>query len=339
MVNQHYIIKIIRDFLIQKNILKVKNNCLEDIVTFFEYLVESKDKFNSAYLLNYLYSNISAKDVAKRKTTARDFEDFLAILFNGTITDEFKRENKNIETEGIFVENEFITKFVLSNKREKADLIFDQNYQVSVKTLIPSTTEINLGSFEKTAVFYLLDVEDYLNERKGKKVQLNNEIIEIGLGSRSLLKNLFKLLEANNKFEQFQSRFIKMAEVIFSDDLIIAIKNDLVMDLYFVKGQDFIDLLKNIIKTPEDFLSLVNRWEGNSIRIDRAKILKIAKHIHLDFNFLETSFLKHFQDFEDAISKLLVMYINTQSETYKELIFEEIEKIITIIDQNREVIN
>lgn len=33
------------------------------------------------------------------------------------------------------------------------------------------------------------------------------------------------------------------------------------------------------------------------------------------------------------------MYINTQSETYKELIFEEIEKIITIIDQNREVIN
>jgi hypothetical protein len=333
-------IQLIRDFLVQKNILKLQNNCLEDLFVFFEYLVSSKEKFNSAYLLNYLYSNISAKDVAKRKTTARDFEDFLATLFNGTVTDEFKRENKNIETKEIFVENEFITKFVLSNKREKADLIFDEGYQLSVKTLIASNTEINLGSFEKTALFYLLDVEDYLNERKGKRVKLNNnEIIEIGLGSRSLLKNLLKLLEVNNKFETFKSRFIKMSEVIFSDDLIIAIKNDLMMDLYFVKGQDFIDLLNNIIKTPEDFLRLVNRWEGNTIRVDRAKILNIAKHIHLDFHFLEMSFLKYFQNFEDSISKLLVMYINTQSETYKELIFEEIEKIMTIIDQNREVIN
>lgn len=152
MVNRHHIIKLIKEFLIEKGILKRQNSSLEDIGNFFEYLISSKEKFNSAYLLNYLYTNISSKEVAKRKTTARDFEDYLAILFNGIVTDELKRENKSIETKNLVIENEFITKFVLSNKREKADLIFDQGYQISIKTLISSNTEINLGSFEKTAL-------------------------------------------------------------------------------------------------------------------------------------------------------------------------------------------
>lgn len=196
------------------------------VVIFFSYLVNSRNKFNSAYLLNYLCKNISAKEVAKRKTSARDFEDFLSIIFNGIICDESPRVNNSDEGKNIFIENQFITNFVLSNRREKADIIFGDSYGLSVKTLILSNQEINLGSFEKTALFYLLDVEDYLNERKGKEVKFNNQTVEVGLGSKKLLKNLLELLKQKNQFKQFQERFINMAENIFCADFLIAIKND-----------------------------------------------------------------------------------------------------------------
>lgn len=338
MIARHDVLRLIRDFLIEKDYLKSHNSSLEDLATFFEYLVISKYKFNSAYLLNYLWKNISAQEVAKRKTSARDFEDYLSILFSGTISDEIKRANKNKFNQNIFVENEFITNFVLSNRREKVDLVFDNNYGLSIKTLINSNKEINLGSFEKTALFYLLDVEDYLNERKGKKIKLNNEVIEVGLGSRNLLNNLFKLLMYQNKFKTFQERFINMAENIFCADFIIAIKNDQIMDLYFLSSKNFIDLLKEIIISAEQFLTVVNRWEGNSIRVDRDKILNKAKHIKLDFTFLQTSILKNFSEFEENISKLLVIYINSPKSEYKKLIFEELDKIINTIDQNMGVI-
>lgn len=119
MIARHDVLRLIRDFLIEKDYLKSHNSSLEDLATFFEYLVISKYKFNSAYLLNYLWKNISAQEVAKRKTSARDFEDYLSILFSGTISDEIKRANKNKFNQNIFVENEFITNFVLSNRREK----------------------------------------------------------------------------------------------------------------------------------------------------------------------------------------------------------------------------
>lgn len=181
-------------------------------------------------------------------------------------------------------------------------------------------------------------MEDYLNERKGKKVKLNNEVIEVGLGSRNLLNNLFKLLMYQNKFKTFQERFINMAENIFCADFIIAIKNDQIMDLDFLSSKNFIDLLKEIIISAEQFLTVVNRWEGNSIRVDRDKILNKAKHIKLDFTFLQTSILKNFSEFEENISKLLVIYINSPKSEYKKLIFEELDKIINTIDQNMGVI-
>ncbi|MBF2056706.1 MAG: hypothetical protein IGQ45_05650 [Cyanobacterium sp. T60_A2020_053] len=339
MIAQHSIIKIIKEFLVEKQLLKSENTSITDFEDFFMYLIESRQKFNSAYLLNYLWKNISAKDMAKRKTSARDLEDYLSIIFNGIISDETKRVNKQIDNQDIFIENHFITNFVLSNRREKGDLIFANNYQLSIKTLIKTNKEINLGSFEKTALFYLLDVEDYLNERKGKEVKINNETLTVGLGSRNLLKNLLKLLEHNNKLKKFQERFIDMAEHIFSADFLIAIKDDEIMDLYFLPRRKFINLLKEIIIDIDKFLMVVNRWEGNSLRVDRSKILNISKHIKLDFRFLQDSILKDFSNFEEKISSLLVKYINDPQDNYKQLIFEELDKIINTIEQNREGIS
>lgn len=225
MVNSHEILRLVRGILVNKDILKSNYSKIEEIILDMNKIVLNKEDFNCAYLLNYLYQNISCKEVAKRKTTARDLEDYLAILFSGKITDEVKRENKNIKIS--IIENDFITNFTISNKREKADIIFNDNFALSVKTLMPDNHEINLGSFEKTALFYELDVYDYLGERKGKNGFIHQEEVKIGLGSRTLLKNLLLLIKEKDKYHIFKTRFLKMLKEIFSDDLLIAVKNDL----------------------------------------------------------------------------------------------------------------
>ncbi len=333
MTNNHNILKLLKDILIKNKNLKENYSDIDELVSFFEYLIKTRENFNSAYLLNYLYQNISAKDIAKRKTTARDFEDYLAILFNGKITDETKRQNSDNQIKQI--ENDFITNFTISNKREKADIIFDNDFALSVKTLIKNNKEINLGSFEKTAIFYELDIYDYLGERKGKEGLLNNQKVKIGLGSKALLKNLLLLLKEKNKYDIFKTRFLKMAKEIFADDMLIAIKNDIEMDLYFIKSNDFYNLFKNNIDDIDKFMIIVNRWEGNSIRVDREEFLKIATHIKLDFNFLNDSILKYFTEFEDKTTNILVKYINDvdNKELYQKQMCDEIEQIINLIEQ------
>jgi len=333
MVNNHSILKLLKEILVNSNNLKKSYSSLDETVEFFNYLNSTKENFNSAYLLNYIYQNISAKDVAKRKTTARDFEDYLSILFSGRITDEIQRRNDSITIPQI--ENDFITNFTISNKREKADIIFEDNFELSVKTLMLSNKEINLGSFEKTAVFHELDVYDFLTERKGKKGLLNGEEVKIGLGSKALLKNLLLLLKEKDNYNTFKIRFLKMAKEIFSDDMVIAIKNDLEMDLYFIKGEDFYNLFRDNINDINNFMSIVNRWEGNSIRVDREQFLNIATHVKLDFTFIQDSILKYFQEFEDKTTKILVKYINDidNKELYQKEMCAEIENIINLIEQ------
>jgi len=333
MTNNHNILKLLKDILIKNKKLKKKYSDIDEIVSFFKYLIDTKEDFNSAYLLNYLYQNISAKDVAKRKTTARDFEDYLEILFSGKVTDKTKRQNSDIKIEKI--ENDFITNFTVSNKREKADIIFDENFSLSVKTLMINNKEINLGSFEKTALFYELDIYDYLGERKGKIGILNGKEVEIGLGSKKLLKNLLLLLKEKGNYNIFKIRFLKMAKEIFADDMLIAIKNDLEMDLYFIKSNDFYKLFQDSIDNIEDFIKIVNRWEGNSIRVDREEFLKIANHIKLDFHFLDNSILKYFKEFEYKTTNILVKYINDidNKEFYYQKMCNEIEEIINLMEQ------
>ncbi len=333
MTNNHNILKLLKNILIKNQNLKSKYSNIDDLVSFFKYLIDSKENFNSAYLLNYLYQNISAKDVARRKTTARDFEDYLAILFNGKITDETKRKNNDIQIDKI--ENDFITNFTISNKREKADIIFDNDFVLSVKTLMLNNKEINLGSFEKTALFYELDIYGYLGERQGKDGLLSDKKVKIGLGSKALLKHLLLLLEENGKYDIFKTRFLKMAKEIFADDMLIAIKNDLKMDLYFIKSNDFYNLFKASIDDIDDFIKIVNRWEGNSIRVDREQFLEIATHIKLDFSFLDDSILKYFSEFENKTTNILIKYINDidNKELYKKQMCNKIEEIIDLIEK------
>lgn len=63
---------------------EIKN--IDEIYNFFSKL-SKKDDFNTLYILNYLYKFICSDEVAKRKSSAREFEDLISVLFNGVVSD------------------------------------------------------------------------------------------------------------------------------------------------------------------------------------------------------------------------------------------------------------
>ncbi len=142
-------IEIISDYLRQCSVLK-EIESITDIYNFFVYLQENKHTFNTLYIYNYLYHFISSNEVAKRKTSARVFEDLLAILFNAQVADTKQRKNLSYEVSDYFIN---VKDNIASNCREKADVIFTNGYSFSVKTLIAKNKEINMGSFEKRVYF------------------------------------------------------------------------------------------------------------------------------------------------------------------------------------------
>jgi len=322
------ILKIIIENIKTKEPELKKKVSLDSIYHFFKKTETDKNRFNYAYLNYILYNNISKETVAKRKTTSRDFEDILATIFDGTITDEEKRGNLNEDK--FYLENETITGFAVSNKREKADVKIGEDYFVSVKTLMQNNKEINFGSLEKTTLFSGFNVEKYLNERKG----VNSE--RIGLGSKPRLLNLLNEIKNQNQFNKFTKRFSNLIKFVFSDDLIILIKDKTKIDLYLIKGEDFVNLLIKSSKTPEKLTSIVNRWEGNSIRMNREPIMKIGKKIHIDFDFLDDHIINKLLKTEEKISKYFIEYVNKypNNQKYKKLIFDECDAVLSDIDIN-----
>jgi hypothetical protein len=242
--------------------------------------------------------------VSKRKTSSRVFEDLLAIIFNGSITDELNRENDVADVPEYF---ENVRDKIAGNKREKIDLLFNGMYGISVKTLVGTNSEINLGSFEKKVLFDGLSVEQYLTERQAS----NKE--KVGLGSRKQLLKLFKLLQKEGLYQKFSRKFIQMYEYIFSDDMILGIKKGEKLTLYFFTGGEFTDLVTSRAENPENLLEVVNRWEGNSIRINRVKLLESAsRQVQLNFDVLDETVIKLVNDFDFKLHKTYVDYCNNE---------------------------
>jgi hypothetical protein len=276
---------------------------IDSVYKFFKELETSK-KFNSLYILNYIYNYISCDEVARRKTSSRVFEDLLAIIFNGDITDELNRENDIADVPEHFVN---VRDKIAGNKREKIDLLFNDTYGISVKTLMGKNKEINLGSFERTVVFDGLSVGQYLTERQA----LNPE--NVGLGSRPQLRRLFSLLNENGLYQQFIKKFIQMYEYIFSDDMILGIKKDKKLLLYFFTGNEFTNVVTSRAENPENLLEVINRWEGNSIRINRVKLLESAsRQVELDFDILDETVIKLVNEFDFKLHKTYVDYFNNE---------------------------
>ena len=298
-------IKIIRDYMARKKLLPQNVDNIENIYSFFQYLSsdESKNKFNSLYIMNYIYMYIASDEVAKRKTSSRVFEDLLAIIFDGEVTDSKKRKNIKSEVPECF---ELVQDKLAGNKREKIDLLFGESYGVSVKTLMMSNKEINMGSFEKKILFDGFEVTKYLTERKTDS--------DMGLGSKPRLKKLLELLKDNNHYDKFQNRFEKMFSFIFSDDIILAIKENEKMYLYFFSGEEFTTLFTSKIGNVDELLKILNRWEGNSIRIDRSMLLDSAtRMVELDFSLLNDTVIRLVNELDYKLHETYIQYFNEEN--------------------------
>jgi len=301
-------IKIIRDYMARKKLLPHNVQDIDTIYSFFQYLTsdKSKTKFNSLYIMNYIYTYIASDEVAKRKTSSRVFEDLLAIIFDGEVTDSKKRKNIKSEVPQCF---ELVQDKLAGNKREKIDLLFNNSYGVSVKTLMMSNKEINMGSFEKKILFDGFGVSNYLTERKTDS--------DMGLGSKPRLKKLLELLKTNNHYDKFQDRFEKMFSFIFSDDIILSIKENEKMYLYFFSGEEFTKLFTSKICNIDELLKILNRWEGNSIRIDRTMLLESSiRMVELDFSLLNDTVISLVNKLDYKLHETYIQYFNEENNQH-----------------------
>jgi len=324
-------ISLIRNYMSDKNVIKENISSIEDVYQIFEYLSSSENgkKFNSLYILNYLHQYIVSDDVAKRKTSARVFEDLLAILFNGDVADNKKRKNIQNEVPDYFT---LAKDKIAGNKREKIDLIFKNDYGISLKTLMMDNKEINLGSFEKKVLFDGFNVTKYLTERKTES--------NTGLGSKPRLTNLLTKIKKNGDYDAFQERFQKMFNFIFSDDFILAIKDENKMHLYFFTGDEFTEFVSSKANNITALLKIVNRWEGNSIRMDREELLdSCSRKLVLDFSGLDKTVIALVNEFDFKLHETYVEYFNIADNTFlknilcKEMdnLFERFEKDINYL--------
>ena len=322
-------IELIREYMSGKGVIKENISSIDDVYEIFEYLSspENGKKFNSLYILNYLSQYIVSDDVAKRKTSARVFEDLLAILFNGTVADGKKRKNIKSEVPDYF---NLIKDKIAGNKREKIDLIFENNYGISLKTLMIDNQEINLGSFEKKVLFDGFNITKFLTERKTES--------DTGLGSKPRLKNLLTKIKENNDYDAFQERFQKMFNFIFADDFILAIKDSNKMHLYFFTGEEFTAFVSSRADKIDSLLEVVNRWEGNSIRIDRKKLLASCdRKITLDFSTLNETVIKLINEFDYKLHKTYVEYFNiADNNTLRNEIVSEINCLFERFEKDLE---
>ncbi|MFK5977153.1 MAG: hypothetical protein QM493_11680 [Sulfurovum sp.] len=321
-------IKLIREYMVDSEQINRDTNDIEDIYNLFTFISEKgSKKFHSLYILNYLYNFIVSEEVAKRKTSARVFEDLLAILLNGELTDTQSKKNIKSDVPDYF---KFAKDKIAGNKREKIDLLFNPHYGVSVKTLIKSNKEINLGAFEKKVLFDDLGVLDSLTERKSSKES------GIGLGSKPQLKKLFESLKENNQYEEFRERLVNMFNFIFADDIVLAIKDSTKLELYFIKGTDFTKLIEDNSYNIDNLLTILNRWEGNSIRIDREKLIQTtSRKIVLDFSILDTNIMKKVNEFDTLLHQNYIRYFQEKNnQDIKEEIFISLTDLFEKFDTN-----
>ncbi|MEE3694202.1 hypothetical protein V2I21_03585 [Campylobacter sp. CLAX-22107-21] len=315
MIRELLIIDFIKPFL---DIKEVKNG--DEIYEFFKSIC-GKNDFNSLYILNFLYKFICSDEVAKRKSSAREFEDLFSVLFGGIVTDTQNRKNLQYEVSEFFAN---VKDKIAGNKREKADIIFPNGYALSLKTLITENKEINMGSFEKKVLFDGLGLESFLTERK------NNS--GIGLGSILQFTKLLEVLKTAKKSEIFYERFRQMAKFIYGDDLLVAIKENDKLTLNFFSGSEIYEIFSSFCQNA-DLTKIVNRYEGNSLRIDRDTLLKFCKRVVvLKFDRLQNSVLELINEFDITLHKNYAKYFNgdknVKNETLQILkdLFENFDK-------------
>lgn len=298
---------------------------LQGIYKIFEKIY-SKSKQNDAYalkILNYIQSNLCDESKIKRKVTARDFEDLIATLINEQILDETKRKNKKQNKNTSKPSN--FDSYISSNYREKADIKFDSGFKISVKTLLTVNKEINCGSFAREALFEnVLTRKEYGGKRKA------------GLGSKGQFYDTLMKIQPDD-INTFKSNFNKMVDGIFKDDILFFIKSNDSLDIYFLTSNEFKSILKNSLTVNfETFFSVINRYEGNSFRIERDIFLAAcinSKHSHcISINFKNTnhSIFAAINNELSKINNLITDYLYSNTLDISKCDFDSLYKLNNI---------
>ncbi|MCI6989494.1 MAG: hypothetical protein MR902_08065 [Campylobacter sp.] len=97
-----------------------------------------------------------------------------------------------------------------------------------------------------------MGLESFLTERKSKSL--------IRLDSVSQLNNLLNVIKTTQKLDKFYDKFINMAKFIYSDDLLVAIKSDANLELYFFNKDEIYSVFTDY-SNDINLTNLVNRYE------------------------------------------------------------------------------
>ncbi|PWW27209.1 hypothetical protein [Chryseobacterium sp. AG844] len=277
----------------------------------------------SKLILFDLKNYLNHPAIYKEKYTANALETRLALLGDGRTSDDLPKTNPTIN---ILLEEEKIQKIpseiftkICSNFREKGDLIFynprlDTSYKISIKSLVPENNEINFGAFDFTSLIQgILDPAFLaLGERKSKITETHNDtIFEIGRGSKAQLQQLFNYVNALGKLEEFIERWEIVFEGVFKEDIIIYIKDYNKCRIYLLTNTDFKRCISDSLRNHwhEFSKSAINRWEGNSIRMDKNVILRYCSFkIDREFSdfFDESTIVAKFNELENVKANQLI---------------------------------
>ena len=271
MDNKRIFKKILSSYL-KLNKLSNKLTNFDQIKKFFDQLSNDQNNTNNLYaqyILRYIYEEFSNAEIRDRRVTSSDFEDFVGSIFNLKPEDKNKNKNPPVSNYIRKLENSFnkadknfsIADDLSGNKNKKKDLKHN-GINVSIKTLKGKTpkdskanTEINIGAISYRSAFYGVEgIDIKLGDRKD------------GLGSGSQLNTIFEKIKNKNKFRYRLKGFL---DYLYKDiNFIIAFKADKKMQIIFIKGTEFIDLLIKLFKKDHEiFTKIFYRWEHDAVRI------------------------------------------------------------------------
>lgn len=249
-----------------------------------------------AQLIVYdFYLSINNEFIYKENITGKWIELKLSKLLALTTGDELRRTNPTLDSimsrEDQRLFDSDTLNMVANNYREKGDLFFfntlkNSLYKLSIKSLIPSNKEINIGAFEfKNSVRGIAGLEELTNiQERNRTINIDYKGVrysKIGMGSQSQFKNMLKFIKAKEKDTEYLTRLEILLNSVYVDDFLIYIKENDNMKLYLIENEVFMNILMEKIKN--GFVGM--RVEGNAIRVTGLNAFKTNALRTFEFSF------------------------------------------------------
>ena len=109
-----------------------------------------------------------------------------------------------------------------------------------------------------------------------------------GLGSRKQIReNVLDPIKNKGKGQKFLDRLRLFFGYVYEEDLLIVVKSDYRIGLYFIPNQTFVQVICALYERNEEaFQDVWNRWENNNLRFKFNKLLSYIKSYKLPYKKL-----------------------------------------------------